>query len=99
MVFCKMHVCCFDRLNIDPHNRYSDSEVWESLQRVDLWDRIQMLPHQLNTLVDRNGVKLSVGEIQLLSLARAWLREIKVTLTDITFLLCDISVCLFLNLI
>jgi ABC-type multidrug transport system fused ATPase/permease subunit len=94
-----MHVCCFDRLNIDPHNRYSDSQLWESLQKVNLWKHIQKLPHQLNTLVDRNGVKLSAGQRQLLSLARAWLRDIKVTLTDITFLLCDISVCLFLKLI
>jgi len=99
MVLCKTHACCFDRLNIDPQNMYSDSEVWESLQKVNLCERIENLPHQLNTLVDRNGVKLSVGERQLLSLARAWLRDIKVTVTDITFLLCDISVCLFLNLI
>jgi len=98
MILCKMHACCFDRLNIDPQNMYSDSEVWESLQKVNLCERIENLPHQLNTLVDRNGVKLSVGERQLLSLARAWLRDIKVTVTDITFLLCDISVCLFLNL-
>jgi len=99
MVLCKMHVCCFDRLNIDPYNMYSDFEVWESLEKVDLKQRIQKLPHQLSTPVDRNGVKLSVGERQLLSLARAWLRDIKVTLIDITFLLCDITVCLFLNLI
>jgi ABC-type multidrug transport system fused ATPase/permease subunit len=86
-------------MNIDPHNMYSDSEVWKSLQKVDLSERIENLPHKLNTLVDRNGDKLSVGERQLLSLARAWLRDIKVTLTDITFLLCVISVCLFLKLI
>jgi ABC-type multidrug transport system fused ATPase/permease subunit len=94
-----MHVCCFDRLNIDPHDMYGDSKVWESLQMVNLLDRIKKLPHKLNTPVDRNGVQLSVGERQLLSLARAWLRDIKVTLTDITFLLCVISVCLFLNFI
>jgi ABC-type multidrug transport system fused ATPase/permease subunit len=94
-----MHVCYFDRLNIDPNNVYSDSRVWESLQKVNLGERIKKLPHQLNTLVDRNGVKLSVGERQLLTLAKAWLRDIKVTFIDITFLLCVISVCLFLNLI
>ena len=99
MVLYKMRACCFDRLNIDPNNVYSDSKVWESLQNVNLCERIKKLPHQLNTLVDRNGVKLSAGERQLLSLARAWLRNIKVTFSDITFLLCVISVCLFLNLI
>jgi ABC-type multidrug transport system fused ATPase/permease subunit len=97
MVLYKMHVCCFDRLNIDPNNVYSDSRVWESLQKVNLSERIKMLPRELNTLVDRNGVKLSAGDRQLLSLARAWLRDVKVTLTDITFLLYVISVCLFLN--
>jgi hypothetical protein len=97
MVLCKMHVCCCDRLNIDPHNAYSDSEVWESLEKVNLLERIKQLPHQLNTLVDRNCVKLSVRERQLLSLARASLSDIKVTLTNTTFLLFVISVCLFLN--
>lgn len=99
MVLYKMQVCCFDRLNIDPNNMYSDLEVWESLQKVHLLERIKNLPHQLNTLVDRNGVKLSAGDRRLLSLARAWLGDIRVTLTDITFLLCVVSVCLFLNLI
>jgi len=70
------------RLNIDPNNVYSDSLVWESLQKVNLWERIKKLPHQLNTLVDRNGVKLSAGERQMLSLARAWLRDIKVLVLE-----------------
>jgi ABC-type multidrug transport system fused ATPase/permease subunit len=78
-----MHVpvYCFDRLNIDPHNKYSDLEVWESLQKVNLRERIEKLPYKLNTPVDRNGDKLSVGERQLLSLAKAWLMDIKVKLS------------------
>jgi ABC-type multidrug transport system fused ATPase/permease subunit len=74
-----MHVSCFDRLNIDPHNMYSDVEVWESLQKVNLHERIEKLPHQLNTPVDRDGDRLSAGDRQLLSLARASLRNVKVT--------------------
>jgi len=70
------------RLNIDPNNVYSDSRVWESLQKVNLWDRIKTFPHELNTRVDRNGVKLSAGERQLLSLARAWLKDIKVLVLE-----------------
>jgi ABC-type transport system involved in cytochrome bd biosynthesis, fused ATPase and permease components len=80
MILCKMHVCCFDRLNIDPDNVYSDLEVWESLEKVNLRECIENLPHQLDSQVDRDGDKLSVGERQLLSLARAWLKDVKVTL-------------------
>jgi ABC-type multidrug transport system fused ATPase/permease subunit len=64
---------------MDPRMEYHDSELWESLQKVKLQERIKSLPQQLNTPVDRNGDKLSVGERQLLYLARACLRDVKVT--------------------
>jgi ABC-type transport system involved in cytochrome bd biosynthesis fused ATPase/permease subunit len=79
MVVCKMHVTRFERLNIDPHEMYHDSEVWESLQKVNLRERILSLPHKLNTPVDRNGDRLSAGERQMLYLARASLQDTKVT--------------------
>lgn len=78
-VVCKMHVTSFERLNIDPHEMYSDSDVWESLQKVNLQERIENLPHKLKTPVDRNGDRLSVGERQMLYLARACLQDTKVT--------------------
>jgi ABC-type multidrug transport system fused ATPase/permease subunit len=58
---------------------YSDSEVWESLQKVNMQERIENLPHKLNNPVDRNGDRLSVGERQMLYLARASLQNTKVT--------------------
>lgn len=80
---CKMHVTCFDRLNIDPHRMYRDSELWESLEKVNLRECIESLPQQLNTPVDRSGDKLSVRERQLLCLASACLRDVKVTVLHI----------------
>lgn len=74
-----MHVNCFERLNIDPHEMYHDSEVWESLQKVNLLERIVSLPHKLNTPVDRNGDRLTAGERQMLYLARAALQNTQVT--------------------
>jgi ABC-type multidrug transport system fused ATPase/permease subunit len=74
-----MHMTCFERLNIDPHEVYHDSEVWDSLQKVNLRERIESLPHKLSTPVDRNGDRLSAGERQMLYLARASLQDTKVT--------------------
>lgn len=70
------------RLNIDPHELYSDSEVWESLQKVSMRERIENLPHKLSTHVDRNGDRLSFGERQMLYLARASLQDTKVLVLE-----------------
>jgi ABC-type multidrug transport system fused ATPase/permease subunit len=63
------------RYNLDPFNHYSDTDVWRALEFVQLKDVIQRLPQQLSTVTAESGKDLSLGQRQLMCLARAMLRQ------------------------
>lgn len=70
------------RKNLDPLQVYSDREIWDVLQAVELGSTVANLPSGLDTVVTDETASLSVGQKQLLCLGRALLRRNKIVVLD-----------------
>ncbi|MHA3773502.1 ABC transporter ATP-binding protein [Verrucomicrobiota bacterium sgz303538] len=60
----------------------SDEELWEVLTAANARGFIERLPEGLSTVVGERGVKLSVGEKQRVSIARALLKDPPILVLD-----------------
>lgn len=70
------------RINLDPFNVHTDDEVWRSLEHAHLRSFVKGLAAGINHEVTEGGENLSVGQRQLVCLARALLRKTKVLILD-----------------